>query len=79
MADVDPQPVFVRALDEGRWTVYGPFSLAYAEPFRDALEQSGAFEEVETQPALEMCRVCGWRLEQGHDSAVHREWEEVIP
>jgi hypothetical protein len=76
---MDTKAVFVRALDEGHWTVYGPFSAVYAEPFRDALEQSGAFEEVEIQPVSEMCRVCGWRTEQGHDPAVHREWEEVIP
>lgn len=77
MADNDPKDVLVRALDEGRWSVYGPFSRTYAEPFRDALELSGAFKEVEIQPAGEVCTVCGWRLEQGHDQVVHREWEEV--
>jgi len=77
MTSSDPELVVVRAIDEGRWSVYGPRPRSYAEPFRDALEASGAFDRVEIHPAAEVCAICGWRIEQGHDLDVHRDWDRA--
>ncbi len=76
MPDESPSEVMVRAMDEGRWSVYGPFPLGHAEIFKDALEASGAFREVEIQRLNELCLICGWRWEQGCDLKYHRELEE---
>lgn len=65
------EQVVVRAIQFARWHVRGPFDRVKAESLRETLELSGAFERAEIQPAAEVCLVCGWRTEEGHDEAVH--------